>query len=138
MDSKDKIKIINTINIITEQNSNKQRIEWSRQSKEDQNVELCKENCCICKSGVKNRLSLIKTKCNHFYHKECLSKHILENDTCYLCSTNIVTIYKRKRNRRTTKIFNLESVNKNRELTDIEKLLILLGLTNLIYTTLII
>jgi hypothetical protein len=41
------------------------------------------QRCIICLS--KNRKNLIKTKCNHYYHKECIIKWCEISNTCPAC-----------------------------------------------------
>lgn len=44
------------------------------------------EECSIC-LNILNR-SILKTECNHFFHKECLTKW--KNKTCPLCRKFII------------------------------------------------
>ena len=41
------------------------------------------QRCIICLD--KNKKNLIKTKCNHYYHKECIKKWCEISNTCPAC-----------------------------------------------------
>jgi hypothetical protein len=47
------------------------------------------EKCSICLENIENQVS--KTKCNHFFHKNCIFEWINNNkNTCPLCRKNIL------------------------------------------------
>ena len=48
-----------------------------------QNDELNTETCCICHYKIKENEELIKLKCSHFYHKNCL---IQNTGNCSYCN----------------------------------------------------
>ena len=44
-------------------------------------------HCIICIDDNIN--DLVKTECNHIYHKKCINKWIKENNTCPICRVNL-------------------------------------------------
>jgi NACalpha-BTF3-like transcription factor len=49
------------------------------------------EVCLICSESLGN-CKIHTTKCSHSYHKECLDKWLISNNTCPICRTKIEEI----------------------------------------------
>ena len=51
----------------------------------DDTLDDVKGDCCICYNEYTDQTKASKLKCNHIYHKECISKWALTSNTCPLC-----------------------------------------------------
>jgi hypothetical protein len=58
---------------------------------------LCKSledlECSVCLKNFEIKDTICITKCNHNYHKECISKWFELNNTCPLCRKHIMSPY---------------------------------------------
>ena len=54
--------------------------------------EICKDaswECSICCISLQDEnLGYKLKKCNHYFHKECISKWFKQHNTCPICRTN--------------------------------------------------
>jgi len=54
----------------------------------------CLNDKCICNSKLvdnnTNNKSIIKSTCNHAFHKSCLDNHLILTQTCPICNTDWV------------------------------------------------
>jgi hypothetical protein len=52
-------------------------------------IKMHKPDCAICLNTIKNG-NIIKTNCNHYYHKKCFISYLYNcNSSCPLCRRNI-------------------------------------------------
>lgn len=54
----------------------------------DNNIKLTDNNCVICCDELKT--CIVKLKCNHFYHKDCIKTWIKIKALCPLCNDKIL------------------------------------------------
>ena len=47
--------------------------------------------CSICLSALKIGDEMIKLKCNHFFHKDCVIKWLKDNNNCPNCRRAVTT-----------------------------------------------
>lgn len=67
------------------------------------------EDCSICLEQLDNENDIITTKCNHKFHKECLSEWKKVNNTCPLCRGKLTAERKRYTNALFTHFENNQS-----------------------------
>jgi hypothetical protein len=45
--------------------------------------------CSICLSSQKSKEKITVLSCSHSYHNNCITKWVIQNNTCPLCRSNI-------------------------------------------------
>ncbi len=45
---------------------------------ESEDLSVFSKTCCICLEGI-SKETILKTKCDHYYHSECLFKWIIQD-----------------------------------------------------------
>ena len=64
----------------------KKILSWGNETKDDPNKQIIVEDCSICFEQLKlENNNIVKTKCDHIFHDECLTEWLKNSQTCPLC-----------------------------------------------------
>lgn len=56
----------------------------------DEIEDLINDCCSICLDKYDSDKKIVKLRCNHIYHKECITEWIYNNNECPLCRKEVI------------------------------------------------